>query len=131
MAGNFKKDRFILYLSITAVFLIHWIYNDLTSNPGEFWVSLLNNLWQVTYVIGLNLLYFEYALPFVTSGKTNRVVAILSSIVVYLVVFMIGLYAWWILGMLINIYKPFKGFSNVGEPILCLCRRGDRAGPCA
>ncbi|SRR5258706_2514733 len=112
MTGRFKKERFILYLSVTAVYLILWTHTDLAAYPGKFAVSLPNNFWQVIYVVGLNLLYFEYALPFVTSGKTNRVIAILSSIVVHLAVFMIGLYAWRVLGMIINIYDPFMKSTN-------------------
>lgn len=118
MSGNFKRDRFILYLSITMVYLVHWIHNDLASNPGEFAVSLLNNLWQVIYVVGLNLLYFEYALPFVTSRKTSRVISILSSIVIHLVVFTMGLYAWRVFGMLINTYQPFKSYPEVSKALL-------------
>ncbi|HMG92717.1 MAG TPA: hypothetical protein VK589_21815, partial [Chryseolinea sp.] len=75
MAVRFTRDRLLLYSFITVGFLVHWIYDDLESNPGEFAVSLLNNIWQVIYVVGLNLLYFEYSLPFVTSGKTNRAIA--------------------------------------------------------
>ena len=122
MAGRFKKDRFILYLAITVVFLIHWTHNDLASHPGEFTVSLLNNFWHVMYAVGVNLVYFEYALPFVTSRKTNRVIFIPLSIVIHLGVFMMGLYAWRSLGMLIGIYDPFKNFSDVGEAFSDIAR---------
>lgn len=114
MTGHFKRDRFILYLTITVGFLIHWIQNDLESNPGAFGVSLINNFWQVIYAVGLNLLYFEYALPFVTSRKDNRVIAILSSLIVYLVVLAIGLYAWRSLGIFAGIYNPFRNYPDAG-----------------
>src|SRR5258708_31469529 len=107
MTGRFRKERFILYLFITATYLALWIHKDLAPNPGEFTISLLNNFWQVIYVVGVNLLYFEYTLPFVISGKTNRIIAILLSIVIHLSVFMSGLYAWRNLGVLINSYHPF------------------------
>ncbi len=71
MAVRFTTDRLILYVCITVSFLIHWLHNDLVSNPNEFAVSLVNNLWQVIGVVGLNFLYFEYALPFVTSEKAT------------------------------------------------------------
>lgn len=122
MAGRFKKDRFILYLAITVGFMIHWIHNDLESNPGEFGVSLLNNFWQVIYVVGLNLLYFEYALPFVTSQKINRVIAIPSSIIVHLVVLALGLYAWRSLGIFLSIYIPFQSFSDAREALSAAVR---------
>ncbi|MFZ6014069.1 MAG: sensor histidine kinase [Bacteroidota bacterium] len=108
MTVRFTRDRLLLYSFITAGYLIHWIHDDLAAKPGEFAVSLLNNVWQVIYVVGANLLYFEYALPFVTSRKNNRVIAILSSIVLHLVVFASGLYAWRSLGLRINVYDPFN-----------------------
>ena len=97
--------------------MIHWIHNDLALNPGKFWVSLLNNLWQLIFVVALNLLYFEYALPFVMSRKTYRVISILSSVIAHLVVFTVALYAWRVLGLLINIYEPFRSYANAGEAI--------------
>jgi two-component system, LytTR family, sensor kinase len=115
MAGRFKKDQFILYLCITIGFLVHWIHGDLESRPGNFGISFVNNLWQVIYVVGVNSLYFEYALPFVTSRKNNRVFSILLSLVIHLIVFMIGLIAWWFLGMYLNIYHPFRSFSDLGD----------------
>lgn len=120
--ASFKTDRFILYLSISAVFLIHWIHNDLESHPGEFGVSLLNNFWHVIYVIALNLVYFEYALPFVASRKTNRVILILISLVIYLAIFMMGLYVWRGLGILIGVYAPFKNFADLGAAFSSIAR---------
>lgn len=122
MAGRFRKDRFTLYLSITLVFLVHWIHNDLDSNPSEFWVSLLNNFWQVIYVVGLNLLYFEYAFPFVTSGKMKRIIVIPASIIVHLVVFALGLYVWRSLGFLLDIYNPFRSLTDTGEALSAAIR---------
>src|SRR6266849_6234377 len=100
MASRFTKERFILYLSVTVVYLILWTHTDLAAHPGMLAASLPNNFWQVIYVVGLNLLYFEYALPFVTSGKINRVISIVLSIVIHLVVFALGLYGWRSLGVL-------------------------------
>jgi len=122
MARHFKKDRLILYLTITVLFLVHWIHNDLATNSGKFAVSLLNNSWQVIYVIGINLLYFEYALPFVTSGKVNRTIATPLSIIAHLVVLALGLYAWRNLGVFLEIYNPFTSFSNRGDALSAAVR---------
>ncbi len=114
MGSRLKKERFILYLSVTVVFLILWVHTDLAAHPGKFAVSLQNNLWQVIYVVGLNLIYFEYALPFVTSGKSNRVISIVLSIVIHLVVFALGLYCWRSLGILLGINYPLRSFPDAG-----------------
>ena len=114
MADRFKKEQLILYVSITVVFLIFWTHTDLAAHPGNFGISVLNNIWQVIYVVGLNILYFEYALPLATSGKINRVAAILSSIVLHLGVFAVGLYGWRSLGIFFTIYKPLRDFADAG-----------------
>jgi two-component system, LytTR family, sensor kinase len=122
MTVRFTRDRLILYATITVVFLIHWIYNDLILNPEAFLVSLLNNTWRVIYVVGANLLYFEYVLPHVTSRKRNRLIAIIASIVLHLAAFMIGLYGWRALGMFIGAYNPFNPASDSVEAILSIAR---------
>jgi two-component system LytT family sensor kinase len=122
MPVAFTRDRLILYSCLTAGYLIHWIYDDVESNPGEFVVSLLNNGWQVICVVGLNLLYFEYALPFVTSVKTNRAIAVVFSVILHLVIFAIGLYAWRALGMVLNVYNPFRDYSGVAGQLAASVR---------
>jgi two-component system, LytTR family, sensor kinase len=112
MTRLFKKDRLIAYSVITLGFLVHWIRDDIQSPSGEFWTSLRNNCWQVIDVVGLNLLYFEYVLPFVTSRKSNRVVAIVSSIALHLSILAIGLYVWRGLGTFIGIYDSFRSFPT-------------------
>ncbi len=122
MAATFKRDRFILYLAITIGFLIHWITDDLEANPGDFAVSLINNFWQVIFIVGLNLLYFEYVLPFVTSRNNYRVLAIVSSIIVHLVLLALGLFAWRSLGSLLGIYHSFQSFSDSGRALYSAVR---------
>jgi two-component system LytT family sensor kinase len=122
MKQRFQFDRIILYFSITAVFLIHWIHNDLTIYPGKFWASLLNNSWQVIYVVGINLLYFEYVLPLVISSKITRAIAIPLSIIAHIVVLALGLYAWRHLGILLCIYNPFQSFSSAGQALSAAVR---------
>jgi two-component system LytT family sensor kinase len=118
MAGRFNRDRFILYLLIIVGYLIHWTYDDVESNPGELWGALLSNFWQVIYIVGINLLYFEYALPFVISGKITKVIAIPLSILVHLAVLGLGLYVWRSLGIFLNVYNPFEASSSEVEALI-------------
>lgn len=107
------NGRFILYTTITTTFLIHWVHNDLESDTISFGVSLLNNFWQVAFVVGVNMVYFEYALPFVTSGKIHRAITIPLSIIAQLIVLALGLYAWRNLGFLLHIYSTLHPLSGI------------------
>lgn len=115
MTVRFTRDRLILYLCITVGYLIHWIHEDVTRFSEGFWTSLVSNLWQVIYTVGINALYFEFVLPFVTSRKNYRVVTIVLSVAVHLLVLATGLYAWWSLGMLLDVYVPFRSFTSVSD----------------
>ncbi|HZY81935.1 MAG TPA: sensor histidine kinase [Cyclobacteriaceae bacterium] len=101
-----------LYLLITVGYLVHWIHDDHVSTMNEFWVSLLENAWQVVYVMGMNILYFEYVLPFAMSGIVKRWVGIVVSILMHLSVLAFGLYAWRLLGASIGIYTSNVTLSN-------------------
>jgi two-component system LytT family sensor kinase len=114
MAGRLKTERFILYATITIGFLIHWIHDDLQLYPGMFAISLMNNLWQVIFVVAVNLVYFEFVLPSATSVKNNRVFIVVFSVAVHLALFITGLYIWRALGMLVTIYHPLKSFADEG-----------------
>jgi two-component system, LytTR family, sensor kinase len=122
MSGRFNRERVILYVVITIVFLVHWIYNDVVLNPDGFWVSLVNNFWRVIFVVAVNLLYFEYVLPFVTSKRIARIISIPASIVLHLAVFMAGLYAWRALGIMLNIYNPFNRAADGVDAWLAIAR---------
>lgn len=108
MRNRFKIEQVILYLSITIIYLFFWVHTDLAKNPGKISVSIINSLWQVVYVVAINLLYFEYVLPYVTSQKSYRLISIVSSVIIHLVVFATGLYAWRKLGVILNIYEPLR-----------------------
>lgn len=117
MAARLTRDRLILYLCITIGFLIHWTHDDLGSYPDDLAISLLNNAWQVMAVVGLNFLYFEYALPYVTSRRDLRVVAIVVSLIIHLAALAIGIFAWRALGSLLDIYHPLKPFTSATEAL--------------
>jgi hypothetical protein len=112
MAVRFSRDRVILYLCITVGYLVHWVHEDLGSHPDDFSTSLANNTWQVVCVVALNLLYFELVLPFVTSGKSNRVVLIILTLAVHLAVLAFGVYAWREFGSLIGVYHSFREYPT-------------------
>lgn len=104
--------RFLLYFLITVGYLVHWIHDDHVANLDEFITSLMNNAWQVAYVVGINILYFEYALPFAMSGWVKRAVGIVVSILIHIAVLAIGLCLWWKLGSMMGIYTASTSLSS-------------------
>ena len=117
MSPRFTRDRLILYSTLSAGFLVHWVYGDLVFYPGEYGINILSNCWQLVCIGGLNLLYFEYALPFIFTQKNNRAVAIVISVILHLVVLAVGLFAWRELGALLHVYQPVRSYA---QPIAAL-----------
>jgi two-component system, LytTR family, sensor kinase len=106
------REHIILYLFITIGYLVHWVHNDLEYHPGRFTTSIANNIWQLIYIMGANLLFFEVCLPFITSRKTYRVPVIILSVCVYLILFTSGLFLWRELGRWLELYQPLTTYTS-------------------
>jgi two-component system, LytTR family, sensor kinase len=118
MAVSFTRLRLILYACLTIGYLIHWTHDDLAVHPDDFTTSLFNNLWQVICIVGLNIFYFEYVLPFATSGKVIRGIFVPVSIVLHVVLLGIALYVWRIAGTMIDVYHPFRTYADATGALL-------------
>ena len=76
MAGRFKTDQFILYVSIAIAYLVFWIHNDLARNPGMFtllfsWISpTLTN--HEFYLIPDEFAYLFLVLCFLDSKRREE-----------------------------------------------------------
>jgi sensor histidine kinase YesM len=113
MKRLFEIKRFIFYcwLGLLPMFLFLW--HDLSSFDVTFLQALLNNGWRTVYIIVVNFVFFEYALPFVIRKRQWVVYNVLLGFVllfVFMIIWSYGLYAWRSLGVALNIYMP------LGEP---------------
>ena len=117
MSLRAKKSKVILYLLIVAGYLFHWGESDLAIYPGQFTKSLVNNVWLVAFVVGLNAIFFEVILPASTSPRRSRltiVLLLLSSLIVHIMVSSAAIFWWQKLGAAIQIYEPFRPFKGWG-----------------
>ena len=113
---NLKLVRFYLWVGLGYFFM--GLIATVHKYPDRFFASVFNNLWVIIYIIPINFIFFEYAVPFVL--KKRRVIIFNIFLGIFLLwVFMMfwsyGSYAWRLLGIQLNIYTPLSDFSLLNK----------------
>jgi len=113
---DIKLVRF--YLWVGSIYIFIWTLADTHKYPGTFFYALLNNLWRVPYLIVINYIFFEYAIPFVFKKRKTVIFNILLFIPmlwVFMMLWSYGTYGWRTLGLLLHIYTPLLTVSTTGQ----------------
>ena len=108
--------RFGFYLLLGLAYILLWMWHDTSTFEATFLQAVLNNVWRVVYIVVLNLIFFEYTVPFVLHKRKYILFNILLGIValwVHLMFWSYGLYAWRSLGVKLHIYTPLGVPSGV------------------
>src|SRR4030095_3115174 len=109
---DIRLIKFYLWLSLA--FLLLWLVHDLANYPETFGERVFNNIWRSAYLVVLNFIFFEYTVPFVLRKRKYIISNILLAIVVLMVHLMLwsyGLYAWRLLGIGFYIFTPLVSFE--------------------
>jgi two-component system LytT family sensor kinase len=104
-----------LYLWIGLGYFIMGVINTFHKYSDRFAASLFNNLWGIIYIIPLNFIFFEYAVPFVLKRRSIVIINILWGILLLFVFMMLwsyGSYAWRLLGIQLHSYTALKDFDQ-------------------
>lgn len=108
-------QRFKPYLWIGFIFLLLWLFSDLANHPETFPQRALNNLWRLSYVLILNYVLLEYAIPFVGRKRKSIAYNVLIGalgLFLFMMLYSYGLYTWRRLGIALDIYTSlFKSTS--------------------
>ncbi len=111
---NKRLARFYLWVGLGYFFIA--FLNSIHTNPDRFIPVVFNNLWAIGYVIVLNFILFEYAVPFVLRKRKAIIYNILQGIfflVVFMMLYSYGSYGWRQLGIELHIYTPLAIFKTV------------------
>ncbi|MEO8173690.1 MAG: histidine kinase [Sediminibacterium sp.] len=106
--------QIIFYSCIGVVYMFLWMMHDLSSFDVNFLEALLNNTWRIVYIIAINILFFEYALPFIFKKKQYIVYNVFHGLLllfVFMILWSFGLYKWRQLGVSLGIYTPLGEFN--------------------
>jgi two-component system, LytTR family, sensor kinase len=112
MKSLVNRDRAKIYLWIGAAFLFLWLFGDLVSNPETFFKRAINNIWLVAYLLALNFVLYEYALPFIKLQWDRILLAPLLLFAMFILV-SFGFYGWRSIGVGLHIYFPLRDHVNI------------------
>lgn len=106
------RERFKLYMWIGAALLGLWLFTDLISHTETFFKRAWNNVWLIIYLIVLNYLLFEVALPSIKL-TWKRILFAPFLLFFFLMLYSFGFYGWRGLGISFGLYFPLKEYINV------------------
>lgn len=116
MERPFNKKLIGFYCWIGLSYFVIGVVNTVHKYPDQISASLFNNLWGIIYIVPVNFIFFEYAVPFVLKKRKALIINILLGIFllwVFMMLWAYGSYAWRLLGIELNIYTALKDFALV------------------
>src|SRR5436190_13108940 len=120
MTRSFDIQRFKFYLWVGLAFSLLYLWHDSTNYNATFLQLVANNVWRTTYIIAVNFIFYEYTVPFVLKKRRYIIYNVLLAILlllVYMMLWSFGLYAWRLLGTALHIYTPLIAFKSVDRAL--------------
>jgi two-component system LytT family sensor kinase len=115
MRISIDRERFKVYISIGAIYLGLTVLGDLF-NGHPFFTVVLNNIWLVSYLVVLNYILYEHAVPFVKFTWKRMLVAPVL-LFVFLMFCSFGFYGWKSLGEGLHLYVSFVDHTSVEKGV--------------
>jgi two-component system LytT family sensor kinase len=108
------RERFKVYLRIGAAYFLLSAFGELVGNPDTFFKGAWNNLWLLVYLVVLNYIFYEFALPHVKfTWKSLIVGPVLLFVLAMFCSF--GFYAWRSIGVAFHLYFPIGEAASISD----------------
>ena len=114
------RKKIIFYLWAGLAYSMLWLFANSHKYPGNFFPLLSNNIWRVIYIIILNFIFFEYAVPVVLRKKKYILYNIILAIVflwIFMMLWSFGLYLWRNIGIGVHIYTALINYDSVEQEL--------------
>lgn len=108
-----QNNRFIKYLVIGLIWMLLWVISYIGEYSQSFSARVANEFWRTSYLIGLNYLLFEIAIPFLKRSKLlTRLIAGTGFLAALLALVSFGIAAWREVGIAIGFYTSLRPVSE-------------------
>lgn len=107
MKVSIDKHRFKIYLWIGAAYLGLNLFSDLINHADTFFQRAWNNIWLVSYLVVLNFLFLEFALPFIKL-TWKRILIAPAILFPFLMLYSFGFFGWRQLGIALHLYFELR-----------------------
>jgi hypothetical protein len=101
------RQRFKIYIWIGVCYLTLHLIAELVQNPETFYPRFFNNIWLVLYLIPINYIMFDHALPFIKL-EWRRILIAPFLLFGMLMLYSFGFFAWRQIGIAVNFYTSLK-----------------------
>jgi sensor histidine kinase YesM len=115
MNKSIDIKRLFFYGWMGLAYFLLWILIDTVNYPGTFGVKVLNNIWRLVYIVIINFIFFEYAVPYILKKKNIPVKILFSLLVLFVqtMLYSFGLYAWRYVGIRLHIYADLQTYTGI------------------
>src|SRR5688572_27145856 len=110
--------RFYLWAGV-AYFTLSFLIT-IGEYPDHFFAVVFNNVWAVMYVIVINFMLFERAVPLVLKRRQFIIENILLGVLVlfgFMMLYSFGSYVWRLIGKGLHIYTRLKEFPEIEDAL--------------
>jgi two-component system LytT family sensor kinase len=117
---NIKIDKATIkfYLWAGVGFFILTFLSYIGKYGDQFFAWVFNNLWAVIYVVVINFILFERAVPWVLKKRQYAIENILLGGVVlfgFMLLYSFGSYIWRGIGIGLHVYTPLREFASTSK----------------
>lgn len=109
-----NRKHLQFYLWVGLAYLLLFLFSEYISYPETFLVRAVNTAWRTIYIVAINIVCFEYALPAirVTRKKILRSIFILIGLIL---LYTLGVYLWREMGIMLHIHTPLTTYDSVSQ----------------
>jgi two-component system, LytTR family, sensor kinase len=118
MRRSIDIKKFKFYLSLGLAYFVLGFLSTIAKHPGHFFAVVFNNVWGVAYLMVINFILFEYAVPFVLKKRSSIFVSILLAIVflfIFMMLYSYGSYVWREIGIQLHFYTSLREFDTLSH----------------
>jgi sensor histidine kinase YesM len=116
MKISIDRERFKVYAWIGVTYVLLLVFRDLFKYPETFFPRIFSNIWMVSYLVVLNYILYERALPSLKFAWKSLLIAplLLFGLIILL---SFGFHAWRSIGSVFNIYLPSQDALRIEEAV--------------
>lgn len=111
MKLSIDRERVKVFLWIATAYLALALLRDLIETPETFFKRIVNNIWLISYLVVINFILFEYALPSIKLSWRRLLIAP-PMLFGFLMLYSFGLFAWRAIGIAMGIYFELREYVS-------------------
>ncbi len=116
MRLSIDRERFKIFLWIALWYLALWTFGEMLAHPETFFKRTWNNIWLISYLVVLNFIALEYAIPYIRLTWQRLLVAPFLLFALSML-YSFAFYGWRALGIGLHAYFPLVSPATTIEGV--------------